>query len=102
MSNLPRRRMRVPAYRSLQVVFRETFQSIGSRPRLWRMREAAHHVFRLLRNAADRQEVQVLIDRANQLFFLIPVPRYPARYHVINPPFRSSARSRLRNPRHGF
>lgn len=90
-------------YRPLRNVLRETVRAIGPRPhRLWRMRDAVQHVFRLLRNAADGEEVQILIDRANRLFLLLPVPRRPARHHVIDPPFRSSARSKLRYPENGF
>lgn len=81
-------------FRPLHEVLRDALEAIGGRPhRVWRLRDAARHGARLLRNGADRQELQVLIDRANILFMLVPVPRYPARHHIINPPFRSSGRS---------
>lgn len=43
-------------------------------------------------NVIERQERQILVDRVNVLVVGVSIPRYPARHHVLNPPFRSSAR----------
>lgn len=88
------RQRKTAAYRPLQTALSEMANTFSDQPqrRVRRWRCACRHVARFFRNAVERQEVQVIIDRGNQLMLALPIPRHPARHRVINPPFRSSAR----------